>query len=321
MLWLTNNPFTGIFQAPLLPEEDNDLGRLYFTVDGFKQAAPEIDKWAIAVGQLRTKPAVALIFGPTGSGCSSAARYVAYRCTAAAKGNATRNVAHDLLKHCFVEFIVADEHQTAPTAKVVSKFFKLVTDQRIETGLEDRFYSLFGKGSPNVDPLSLFYTELRTKTKAPIKVPIFCLERVRNYKQISAAIEVFGTDAVLICTTTIEAVAKGFTRGIRDAFFSPLQFNLTGLAPGDVVTLYEQRWEKFAKEPNGLLPIEKTTIEQTFIYNWPIRGVVIVLDDLLSAHAEAWESAPLESRKPMTAEEVFKRMVHLVTKRREEITG
>src|SRR5262249_3782518 len=137
---------------------------------------------------------------------------------------------------------------------------------------------------------------------------------------ISAAAQVFRTEAILICTTTIKAVVDDFLKGSRDAMFSPLQFNLTGLAPTDVADLYQHRWENFA-DPDTLLPIDKTTIETTFKYNWPIKGVVIVLDDLLSAQADAWARNPPESWRPLNKEEMLERILDLLAKRGEDITG
>ena len=45
MLWREENPFTGRFQKFLSPQGDNDLNMLYVNVDGFRQAAPDIEKW------------------------------------------------------------------------------------------------------------------------------------------------------------------------------------------------------------------------------------------------------------------------------------
>ena len=321
MLWLKENPFSGSFQSPLFPERDNDLDRLYASVDGFKQATTDIDKWSIAAGRPRTKPFVALIFGPKGSGRSSTARYIAYRCAAAIKGNAPAEANQDLLKQCFVEVVVADEHPVEPTENLVRGFFDLAGEQGIKMGETVDGHMLNNSAKWTAGSLSNLYTKMRIETKAPIRVPIFCLEQIRNFEQISGAVQAFRTDAILICTTTIKAVMDDFLKGGRAAMFSPLQFNLTGLAPTDVADLYQQRWRHFAKDPEGLLPIEKTTIEKTFKYNWPIKGVVIVLDDLLSAYADTWANAPLELRRPMDKEEMLERIVQLLATRREDIIG
>jgi hypothetical protein len=317
--WLRENPFSGHFQMPLLPENPGDLDRLYAFVDGFKHIAVEIDKWTNSLGQRRIRPIVALISGPRGSGRSSAARYLAYRCAAALKGRAADEIKPGLLQQCLVEVGVADEHPIAPAASLLSGFFDLAINLGIDMGeaLVNRVLNISSLQHSS-QALANLYSLMRTPTKGPIRDPIFCLEHVRNFGQISAAAQVFRTDAILICTTTLPSVVSDFSRENQNQPFTALQFDLSGLAPDDVVDLVAQRWKFFAKGGEGPAPIERTTIETTFTNKWPLRGVVIVLDQLLSDYFENWAKLPTHSRKPISKEQVQECMIEVLFKRGRE---
>ncbi len=273
MLWREENPFTGRFQESLSPQGDNDLNMLYVNVDGFRQAAPDIEKWSIAATGQRTKPYVALIFGPSGSGRSSTAKYVGYRCAAAMNGNARPGEKHDLLCKYFVEFVVADEHPVVPTGSLISNFFNRVIDQNIQLpqSIIDMVLRISIEGPPTY--LSNLYSLIRPNTKGGIQVPIFCLERVRKFEQISVAVQALRMDAILICTTSLQTVASDFMKANKE--FNSLQLKLTGLQPHDVVELFKQRWREFASNPKDALPIDVNVIENTFVHNWPIKGVIL----------------------------------------------
>jgi hypothetical protein len=322
MFWRDENPFDGRFLSALLPIGDKDLNHLYVPVDGFKLAESQINSWTTASAEARTKPVVALILGPKGSGRSSVARYVAYRCAAATKGQSNTKSDQGLLENCFIEFPVADEHPVLPSASLISGFFNKAIEQNLPLTDIIIKYMLNRSAEPSPDSLSNLYSLMRIQTKGPIRVPVFCLEQVRNFAQISVAAQVLRSDAVIICTTTLQAVASDFVVGSKDGSFQPLQLNLTGLASDDVVKLYEQRWQAFAKDPQSILPIDKSIIGETFVHNWPIRGTIIVLNYLLSVLADAGvvDGAAGAGRR-LNKEEVQAGIIRVLNERFADIRG
>jgi hypothetical protein len=319
MLWREENPFAGRFQAPLTPEKDNDLKHLYVLVDGLNRAQAEIAKWsAIAASKQRNKPFVAIIFGPSGSGRSSIAKYIAYQCASAAAADVAPAARLDLLRSCFVEEIVADEHQVAPTDGLLDSFFRfsLASNFRLAEFTKQLFFAPESDAIAAPKTLAKRYALLRIDTKGSIPVPIFCLDQVRNFGQISTAIQVFDKDAIIVCTTSLESVKNDLLTSNGDERYEVLQCDLSGLTGQEVYELFEQRWRAFASEPIGSPPIDREVIQATFNYNWPIKGVVIVLNELLSSYSTATAGDRRDVSAPMAAEEVWRCIVKLFSQKK-----
>src|SRR4051794_14832618 len=76
---LTQNPFTGEFQNEFTTLAQ--VEKLVALVDGFVQVDTNVSNWDKPFAEEQSdKPVVILIHGPRGSGRSSAARYVAWKC-------------------------------------------------------------------------------------------------------------------------------------------------------------------------------------------------------------------------------------------------
>jgi hypothetical protein len=320
MLWRDQNPFAGKFQSPLEPERENEIENLYAFVDGLRGAKPQIDAWCSSTAQTRSKPFVALISGPKGSGKSSVANYVAYRCAWVNRGNLSENVEGGLLKRCRVLGDVRDEHPIVPCQTIMNKYFTLVTKQgiKVDSFVMDKMINISTMN--NVEALSALYAIMRGTT-SQIATPIFFMRGIRRYDQLANAAQIIGGDGILICTTPSKAVAEDFSKAISENVYGSLQFELSKLEPTDVVELYEHRWSLFAEDPAATSPIDRATIISTFVHGWSIRGVVIVLEDLLSGYVTTWGKNGSTPQPGITEKEIKDRIIALLIKRTADILG
>lgn len=321
---LRENPFGGRFQATLLPEADTDLDQLYVSVDGLSKALAQIDGWIAGLKGVDRVPRIALISGPKGSGRSSTANYVAYRCAAALNATGEKEKQRfSLLQQSFVTVEIFDEHEVAPVKEMVHLFFlrALELGVSLPESISSRLLEMISE--PNVRPTDFYrvlYTMLRTVTKLVVKVPIFCLEHVRNIKQILAATSLSGSDSILLCTTTLDTVANDFAIETTKGGFYPLKMDLTGLGREDVLGLIEQRWKAFGQQGSSP-PIPKCEIEAAAWRLWPMRGVVLILDQILSMHARRSAASPDLGVTIVTRDEINEGIIEVLSTRGAEFRG
>jgi energy-coupling factor transporter ATP-binding protein EcfA2 len=179
--------------------------------------------------------------------------------------------AGDLLRKSFIDVKVEDEHPIDPVWDLLSKFF--LHAARLGIAVSSKTDSLFLEETRVRERKELnFYqmlsTFLRIDTRRQIEHLVFCLEDVRNIKQIISAAEAFGADAILICTTSLDQVARDFSFEAERGKFNTIQLDLTSLAPNDVINLLKQRWATFGAVRDAELPIRKEVIEQSFVSQW-----------------------------------------------------
>jgi len=291
---LKQNPFAGDFQNELTTLRQINQGA---RVDGFIQAEANVTNWSKPFANEQSdKPCIVLIYGPRGSGRSSAARFVALKCAEKVDNwrlkqpEAKNYPDRDLLQRYFIKYQVEDDHPIKPVRETLGRYY----DRLFELGvnipaknaeLEKLWMDTIGKEATNAVLRTLF-SRTRLYAIAVLPWPILCFDNIRNINQIIEAAAILDRNVILVLTTSLSTVASEYCRRLKEGLFHGLLVELGELTPNDVNILITRRWEEFGL--GGQPPLPREGISKVFEHGFPLRAVIRILAGMLSDHAGKW---------------------------------